>query len=213
MTGHPRHVGSASERCTACQTPIALTLSWTIWPWPDGARLCDTCNDERHEHDDYDDVARAVALRAAERHLVFVYGTLRPSLYPDVLARFNVRALPGPAVLFGAWRMFSLGMFPAIVSVPLDVVAGPDPGRAQTGELIEADGHALAQLDRYEGYPRLYDRMTVSIVRPDIDGDGRAVQAFVYVMRDAPAAATIVASGDWADVVRAARRDGELTDG
>ena len=41
------------ERCTKCGTPVAHTEDWTLWPWPDGAWLCSTCNDARHEVEEY----------------------------------------------------------------------------------------------------------------------------------------------------------------
>ena len=47
--------------CTSCGTNTALTKDWTLWPWPDGQWLCSPCNDTRHEHDDYDEVARDVS--------------------------------------------------------------------------------------------------------------------------------------------------------
>jgi hypothetical protein len=40
--------------CTRCSQHVAFTPDWTLWPWPDGAWLCDTCNDERHESEEYD---------------------------------------------------------------------------------------------------------------------------------------------------------------
>jgi hypothetical protein len=33
--------------------PISLTPDWTLWPWPDGARLCARCNDARHKVEEY----------------------------------------------------------------------------------------------------------------------------------------------------------------
>lgn len=46
--------------CSYCRTPVAFTSDWTLWPWPDGARLCATCNEARHEREDYDEVERRV---------------------------------------------------------------------------------------------------------------------------------------------------------
>lgn len=43
----------APEVCTKCGTHVAYTEDWTLWPWPDGARLCGKCNDERHEREEY----------------------------------------------------------------------------------------------------------------------------------------------------------------
>lgn len=43
----------SDERCTRCGLAVALTPDWTLWPWPDGARLCASCNDQRHETEEY----------------------------------------------------------------------------------------------------------------------------------------------------------------
>jgi hypothetical protein len=32
---------------------VSTTPDWTLWPWPDGAALCDNCNDERHKREEY----------------------------------------------------------------------------------------------------------------------------------------------------------------
>lgn len=48
------------ERCTNCKTKTAFTPDWTLYPWPDGAWLCSTCNDERHEAEDYTEVEARV---------------------------------------------------------------------------------------------------------------------------------------------------------
>jgi hypothetical protein len=54
--GEPRaDVAAATmpNACTKCGTPTAHTEDWTLWPWPDGAWLCSTCNDQRHEVEEY----------------------------------------------------------------------------------------------------------------------------------------------------------------
>lgn len=45
--------------CTSCQRHVSLSGDWTLWPWPDGAWLCERCNDARHEVDDWTEVERA----------------------------------------------------------------------------------------------------------------------------------------------------------
>jgi len=47
------HQLSEVDHCTACGTHVSLTPDWTLWPWPDNANLCASCNDERHDVDDY----------------------------------------------------------------------------------------------------------------------------------------------------------------
>src|SRR5262245_10429886 len=41
-------------RCTHCGMKQSYTPDWTLWPWPDDAALCSSCNDERHTEDEYD---------------------------------------------------------------------------------------------------------------------------------------------------------------
>ena len=62
-----------------------------------------------------------------------------------------------------------------------------------TVELIEIPIRDWADVDRLEGYPRLYDRMLV----PATLADGSTVEAWVYVMNTIPAQAKVIASGDW----------------
>jgi hypothetical protein len=52
------------KHCTKCGTHVAHTADWTLYPWPDGAELCSSCNDARHEVDDYTDVENAVNQKA-----------------------------------------------------------------------------------------------------------------------------------------------------
>jgi len=55
----------APNACTDCGRKTAHTDDWTLYPWPDGAWLCSTCNDDRHGREDYSEVeARAAAAKA-----------------------------------------------------------------------------------------------------------------------------------------------------
>lgn len=47
---------ATAKACTACRTPVSLCEGWILWPWPDGAELCERCNDARHEAEDYSTV-------------------------------------------------------------------------------------------------------------------------------------------------------------
>lgn len=128
--------------------------------------------------------------------LVFAYGTLRPSLYPEKAARFSL-SLVGRGQIHGQWQMHNLGNFPGLVKTT--PTGHPDDGAIIVGEVVEAP--SLANLDAYEGYPRLYRREVID-VRLD---DNRQVQAWVYTFArhkelvDCP----VVTTGDWADVVAA----------
>jgi gamma-glutamylcyclotransferase (GGCT)/AIG2-like uncharacterized protein YtfP len=117
--------------------------------------------------------------------LVFTYGTLRPSLYPHVERRFNVK-LVGPAILTTKLQMVSLGPFPALVCSPNyhDIV----------GELVETE--TLSLLDGYEGYRNdgrgLYDRTELACFI-----NGVYHTAWVYYMKSMPPNSNPIESGDW----------------
>lgn len=127
---------------------------------------------------------------------IFVYGTLRPSLYPQ---RFPGRFGPSlkPATLTSGLKMYSLGRYPALV---------PDDGESRVvGETFELDD--IKVYDAYEGYlPNgmgLYDRRKFDIVLDT----GEKVEAWVYFMhalrfnQDIIDWAKEVPSGNWADAM------------
>jgi gamma-glutamylcyclotransferase (GGCT)/AIG2-like uncharacterized protein YtfP len=58
----------------------------------------------------------------------------------------------------------------------------PCPGSVVPGGIWEITNDCLRALDAYEGYPRLYDRMTVEVHTPD----GRKVEAMTYFMVNDP---------------------------
>ena len=127
---------------------------------------------------------------------LFVYGTLRPSLYPW-------RKRPGGPVeeasLTGNYKLWNLGRFPAVVESQL-------PQRI-VGETFEVEH--IAPYDSYEGYlpngKGLYDRKKVKIQLKD---EVTTLEAWVYFMHhttfhgeDGPKWAEPIESGDWGDVV------------
>ena len=97
--------------------------------------------------------------------LVFVYGSLKRG-QPEH-RRLAGSPCFGEAQLRGL-ALYDLGPFPMAVAVT-------DPDALLHGELYALTGEQLAELDRYEGAPRLYERQ-----RWVLD-DGRAV--WVYVGR------------------------------
>lgn len=131
---------------------------------------------------------------------VFTYGTLRPSLYPGAVARFGLTPL-GRGVLYGHYEMLHLGGFPGLIQTPPGT--HPDAGASIVGEVVEVAD--LRPLDRYEGYPSLYDRREVEIV---MDDNTRAT-AWVYLFNNTPEhgpvdpnrARPVVTTGDWADII------------
>ncbi|MFQ6538840.1 MULTISPECIES: gamma-glutamylcyclotransferase family protein [Aphanothece] len=81
---------------------------------------------------------------------VFVYGTLKRGMRAH--HRLGGAAFQGEASLSGAW-LHDLGPFPMAVPAP------PEEPEAQVhGELFRVEPATLAQLDRFEGVPRLYQR-------------------------------------------------------
>ena len=60
-------------------------------------------------------------------------------------------------------------------------------------ELIEIPIRDWADVDRLEGYPRLYDRILTDFCLPD----GSTVQAWIYTMNHLPETAKVIVSGDW----------------
>lgn len=114
--------------------------------------------------------------------ILFTYGTLRPSLYPQNAGRFGLTKLRDAQMTVGL-QMKDLGSFPALV-------VSPDHHTIH-GELAECSDSMLPRLDAYEGYSKsgdgLYDRTEI-----EVDG----TTAFVYFMH-AQSEGDVVESGDW----------------
>lgn len=111
-------------------------------------------------------------------HHVFVYGTLlrtEPNHRKMSGARFVREARTEPA-----FTLFDLGPFPALHE---------GGATAVVGEVYEVSDEQLGDLDRFEGVPRLYERVLVRLE------DGETANA--YVQRSARHARGIIASGDW----------------
>lgn len=103
----------------------------------------------------------------AQRHHVFVYGTL---LIPDIMREVTGRQYAGtPATLHG-YRRYRLRhrSYPGLVA---------EEGANVEGMLFEVGPVALAALDRYED--PCYERRTLNVET----GDG-VYQAYVYVIPD-----------------------------
>ena len=69
----------------------------------------------------------------------------------------------------------------------------PGETGAVRAELIEIPIADWPDMDRLEGYPRLYDRQLI----PATLEDGNTVEAWVYVMNNIPEQAKVIAGGDW----------------
>lgn len=119
---------------------------------------------------------------------LFTYGSLRPSLSPSNVARFNLKPIVGKATLSGKLEMVSVGWFPALI---------PCEGwNTVVGELVEVSD--LTYIDQYEGYQPngrgLYDREELPVFV-----DGKKYIAWVYFMHRRPHVAEDVPGQDWAN--------------
>lgn len=116
-----------------------------------------------------------------ETVLIAAYGTLRSG---ECNERFCRNAISRRIATISG-TLYDTGWgFPAFV---------PTGKTPVTVELIEIPIRDWADVDRLEGYPRLYDRMLV----PATLEDGGTVEAWVYVMNTIPPQAKVIASGDW----------------
>lgn len=108
----------------------------------------------------------------ADRHRVFVYGTL---LDDACVRRVTGRTFPRqPARLAGHRRCWPRDGHPYLA---------PDPSATVDGDVLDAiDPAALAALDAYEDEGRLYAREAIDVTT----GDGTPVRCWVYRALFAP---------------------------
>ncbi len=112
---------------------------------------------------------------------IAAYGTLRKG---ERNARFCKRSVSRrEAATVGTLYDTGWG-FPAFV---------PEGNTLVTVELIEIPLADWADIDRLEGYPRLYDRKLMDFELPD----GEIIQAWIYIMNELPPQAKVIPSGDW----------------
>ena len=69
----------------------------------------------------------------------------------------------------------------------------PEGDGVVKAELIEIPLADWADVDRLEGYPRLYDRQLLQATL----ADGSEATGWVYVMTELPEQAKVIESGDW----------------
>lgn len=105
------------------------------------------------------------------KYNVFVYGTLK---YPDVLNNVLGRDYRGffyPAQFYGPYRLYDLGLFPALCVHPTSSHIH--------GRIISVDEYDLKLLDRYESVDSgLYTRQ-LDMVKNCVEN--KYVDAFVYI--------------------------------
>ena len=116
-----------------------------------------------------------------ETVLIAAYGTLRSGERNERFCR-NAVSRRSAAI---SGTLYDTGWgFPAFVPKGKTKVAV---------ELIEIPIRDWADVDRLEGYPRLYDRMLMDFTLDN----GEQVKAWIYIMNTLPEQAKAIVSGDW----------------
>lgn len=113
--------------------------------------------------------------------LIAVYGTLRQG-------ECNHHYIERASSIRGC--TFSGVLYDTGFGYPAVVLKGEKPVAA---ELAEISLEAWANVDRLEGYPRLYDRLLTDVTLET----GETVQAWVYVMQRLPERAKVIECNDW----------------
>ena len=116
-----------------------------------------------------------------ETVLIAAYGTLRSGERNERFCRNAVSRRS--ATISGTLYDTGWG-FPAFV---------PKGKMKVSVELIEIPIRDWADVDRLEGYPRLYDRMQMDFTLDN----GEQVKAWIYIMNHLPETTKIIVSGDW----------------
>lgn len=110
-------------------------------------------------------------------HRVFVYGSLLAGeVHHDLLAKARML---GTARTEPVFTLVDLGEYPALL------VGGTT---SVVGEIYAVDGDLLAELDQFEGHPKLFKRETITLA------DG--TDAYAYVWQHTPHGRAIQ-SGDY----------------
>ncbi len=111
------------------------------------------------------------------KHLLFVYGSLRPGEARHRLLT-GARYL-GPHRTGCCYTMYDLGEYPGVVEGGHHAIAG---------DLYDVDAATLVRIDEYEGYPHEYTRRLIATPFGD---------AWIYLYRRDCPGAGVIASGDW----------------
>lgn len=112
----------------------------------------------------------------AQRHLVFVFGTLKEG-FPNFHANRGQR-VPGVFQTLECWPLYLVG-----VRCSPWLLDRRGAGMRVRGQLFSVDGVALARMDRLErtSEPDGYRRVTLQVVPSDQPGEARPCTAFAYL--------------------------------
>lgn len=103
---------------------------------------------------------------------VFVYGSLMSSGWNHYLLEGSDKL--GVAITaHSAYNMHNLGGFPGVQEAM--------PGNFIRGEIYEVDNQTFSQLDRLEGYPRLYTRKKIDV---RIQSTNQFERAWIYLINN-----------------------------
>jgi gamma-glutamylcyclotransferase (GGCT)/AIG2-like uncharacterized protein YtfP len=132
-------------------------------------------------------------MQSSPPQYIFVYGTLLPGLAPPVIAEtVNLLRVIAPATIPG--RLYHLGAYPGAI---LD----PSSDTFIHGQLLELPSQTvLERLDWYECYAA-HDSAGSLFVRTTCEvtlGDGRKVNAWIYVYNRELSSACLIESGQYA---------------
>lgn len=111
------------------------------------------------------------------KHLLFVYGSLRPGATHHQLltgARYLGRHRTEPC-----FTMHDMGEYPAVVECGHQAIVG---------DIFVVDAATLARVDDYEGYPHEYRRRLIATPFGS---------AWIYLYSRDCARAGVIGSGDW----------------
>lgn len=120
-------------------------------------------------------------MKADQTVIIAAYGTLREG---ERNARFCRNAVSRRNATISGTLYDTGWSFPAF---------SPEGEHTVTVELIEIPLADWADVDRLEGYPRMYDRKLLDFTLED----GATTQAWIYIMSNLPDRARIISSGDW----------------
>jgi gamma-glutamylcyclotransferase (GGCT)/AIG2-like uncharacterized protein YtfP len=134
-----------------------------------------------------------------DKILLFVYGTLRPSVKGNAMtkATFYGGEHVGKATVKG--QLFNIGWYPG-------AIFNTEASGAIVGDILELPETALTRLDRYEGcvYPNvpsnLYNRVKVLVQQEfNEEGETKGVECWAYEYNNTEELGedNLIASGDW----------------
>lgn len=104
-----------------------------------------------------------------DKHLIFVYGTLKRGLINNYIIK-NQKYI-GVGTTSPDWQMYNLGNYPGVIS----------GNERIAGELWLVDDATFKHCDWLEGHPDFYERFLIPVVSDS--EDDKEVEAWMYVYK------------------------------